>query len=523
MATSMRSTWEAWWHLNRHRFLDYVERRRRHRNAERSGPGSHFYGVPGKGNRRDAHDQKARESRDAILDALLVAARNPDARIAASALIAVGRSGEARAAPVLHHLSKHERGYLAVREAALLALGMLGTGGDGVRMALEAVVRDGRRSASERARAALGLGLFGHVGAVPRLMAMTRVKEARVDVAAMSLLGLGLLGDEIVVPDLAAGLSGRFEDASLRACAAAALAKLGSRAALPALLRALGDRDREVRRQVVLSLGAIARPDDDAVVRRLLILTSSERDSVVRGYAAVSLGEMGVPEAAAALIKTYHKGDLVEASHAALGLGLLASRAEASLRERILPTLRTALSKRKNPEVRAALLIALGLARDQAAVPHIRKVLGGKGTKRLRSHAAVALGLLEAEEAVPDLRDALEEKGDHVFQREVALGLGLIGDRAAADSLVAVLRGDSSDYVRGSAALALGYLVPPERATPLVEALADEKAPDTTRILAAIALGLVLEDRDVPVLSRLEGHLNPGIRVAVLRQVLQVH
>jgi HEAT repeat protein len=356
-------------------------------------------------------------------------------------------------------------------------------------------------------------------------MARANVKEARFDVPACSLLGIGLLGDEIVVPDLAQALAGRARererDDELRAYTAASLGMIRSRAGMPALLKALGDKNVEVRRQSVLSLGALLGPDDAYALKTLAQVLASDRDPQVRAFAAISLGESGSPVIADALLYAYRKGSAVVVPYAALGLGLLARQTEdQALRERVLPYLRAQFLDKGNLDVRGALAISLGIAGDHDAAKHLLKVVKGGGAANLRGHAAVALGLIGNDDAMPPLREMLEKRGDPTLQREVALALALLGDREAVAILIRLVTTAKTEFVRGSAAVALGRLATPEAAKALREILEDERAPDTTRAFVAVALGLVMDRHDVPLLSRLGEHFNYRMAVEAVSEVL---
>jgi HEAT repeat protein len=519
-----RSGWESWWTLNRHRFLRFVARRDLRRRAERSGPASHFFGKAGAGNVVPDEDRGARRT---ILDALLVAARHEDRHISTSAVIALGKSGDHRAVQTLRDLGAPRTKLLDVRESALLALGLLGSGGREVRAELQTAVAGRGRKTSESAFAALGLGFLGDAGALPGLAKATRAGGGRRDVPALAVISLGLIGDEIVVPDLVRGLSGGRRtgkrDDVIRACAVAALGKLGSRAAIPALLRALADRDKDVRRQAVLSLGAASTANDANVVSGLLLLARRDRDSLTRGYAALTLGEIGAVTAKDVMLRMFERGDSTESPYATLGLSLLASSGgDGGLRDRILARLRQELDREKNPARRSAIAVGLGLAQDTSAIASLIGVLSREKLRSVRGHAAVSLGLLGARDALPVLRDALTERGDPGFRREVALGIGLMGDPESVRLLTRIMRTGSTEYDRGSAALALGCVATVRTAGPLVETLRDTSAADTTRALAAASLGLVLESGQVPVLTRLGDRLNPHIAVATLTRALGI-
>jgi len=138
----------------------------------------------------------------------------------------------------------------------------------------------------------------------------------------------------------------------------------------------------------------------------------------------------------------------------------------------------------------------------------------------LRAHAALGLGLIGADDAIPELRAALELRASTGLQREAALALSLLGDRKAAKILTEIVKEGSTEYVRGSAAVALGRLATPRTAEELRDYLADEDNPDTTRAFVAVALGLVMDRRPFPVLTRVWEHYNHRMAVAAMAEVL---
>jgi HEAT repeat protein len=514
--------WIFWWTLNRERILNLralQASRLRSRTAKTS---PHFMGESGG---RNARNEAGGDGRAQIITALLAAAEDSNADVATGAIIALGKAGDPAAIPPLMKLVGKNSADASIPESAVLALGMIGESSLGVRTFLIEVASDRQQRVRTRAFAALGLGFLSDPGAIPALMTEYHGRHRSNDVPASALVALGLLGDEIIVPDLSAALSGRLNhretDDQRRAFIATALGMIRSRAALPALDRALMDREVEVRRQAVLSIGALARPDDAQVVGHLLKLLGGERDSQTRAFAAVSLGEIGAPGAADALLYAYRKGDALVVPYAALGLALLARNSPADgLAERIVPFLRAELLERKNSDLRGALALATGIAGDREAVPALRKILTREGNPTLRGHAAMALGLIGAEEAIEDLRKALTDRADPDAQREIALALGLLGDREAAAILISLVKNGRSEYVRGSAAMAIGRLADPTIARQLVEVLSDKSSPATTRAFVAVALGFSLDRHDVPLLSRIGEHLNHRMVVAAVAEVL---
>jgi HEAT repeat protein len=501
------SHWTYWWNLNREPLLDLRGLGRKRLAAQTDEAGPHFLGrrTGGKGT-----DPAVDAARVKIVETLRQAARDRSEDVATGAIIALGKAGDADSAALLMELAKSRKAHGTVNESAALALGMIGDGSEEVRAFLAALAADDRAADRTRAFALLGLGYLGNPGAVPTLIFRSRARESRKDVPAAALLGLGLLGDEIVVPDLSRLLSGRpsarERDDVLRAHCAAALGMIRSRSALPAVVRALGDRDKEVRRQAALSLGALAKPEDAGAVKALLRLLGNDRDAQTRAFAAVSLGEIGATIAADSLLNAYRKGDSTVVPYAALGLAFLARNG--GMTEKIAPVLRGQLGSRGSNDLRGALAIALGILGDRPSVKPLIRVLEKRGDPALRAHVAIALGLIGSDEARPALRAAVAERSSPDLQREAAIALGLLGDREAADILETLVRSGRTEYVRGSAALALGRLATPQKASALREYLADDGNPATTRAFVAVALGLVLDRADVPMLSRVGEHFN---------------
>jgi HEAT repeat protein len=507
--------------MNRERILELRKLQTERIKKRTTGRGPHFFGKAGAAN----SEEESSKAFEAIFETLLDAARDENDDVATGAIIALGKAGDERAIPTLMELANDPRADQTVHESAAIALGMIGKRGPEVRTFLSKIVADRRRPTRTRSFAALGLGFLGDVGAIPTLMARASVRESRYDVAACSLLGIGLLADEIVIPDLSRSVAGkageRQRENVLRAYGAAGLGMLRSRAAMPALHRALGDKNVEVRRQAVLSLGALARTGDDFTLKTLAQVLGSDRDDQVRAFAAISLGESGAAITGDALRYAYRKGSAVVVPFAALSMGLLARNTEdPAARERILPFLRAQFKERGNLTVRGALAISLGIAGDREAVKPLLKVVTSGGSPDLRGHAAVALGLIGSEEALLPLRDMLKKRGNPTLQREVALALGLLGDREAERILTRLVLTAKTEFVRGSAAVALGRLASHTTAEVLRATLADESVPDTTRAFVAVALGLVVDRHEVPLLSRLGEHFNYRMSVEAVSEVL---
>ncbi len=518
------SSWTSTWRLNREALLDLrglQEERLKARTPEAS---PHFFGEPG--GRPSSKEEGQSKVWNELVDTLLKAARDKSRDVATGAVIALGKSGDQRARPLLIELVEDDNAHPTVNESAALAIGMIG-GGLEERRFLEGVMKDERHRTRTRAFAALGLGFLGDVGALPALMAQAKRKEASRDVPTCAILAMGLLGEEMIVPDLARRLAGarglREKDDLLRGWYSASIAKIASPSGLPAVLKSFSDDYVEVRRQAAFSAPALAGAGKAEVVKALISAARNDRDNGVKAFAVLALGQMETPLAFAELNRAYVKGTPIVKPYAAMAMGFLARQlVDPEQRLVVLKLLRKEFHFANALEVRGALAIGLGIAGDAESVPALLKVLTGKGAPDPKAHVAIALGLIGDDAARPALRKVLTDRSDPMLQREAALALGLLGDRGAEKILLKLVKEGSSEYVRGSAAVALGRLASVETAGILKDIVDDESGPATTRAFACVALGLVMDRRAEPILARISHHLNHSMAVEAVLEALTI-
>ena len=207
----------------------------------------------------------------------------------------------------------------------------------------------------------------------------------------------------------------------------------------------LSSSDVEQRREAVVHLGAMARPDSS----RVAALALNDAAVIVRATAARAVLSLPANEAVAALLPLLRDKDEFVRRETAYALGQTRSRAA-------VEALATALARDKEAGVRGAAAVALGQIGDESAVPVLTEAIGRRIARSgflnritfrkteenefVRRASAVALGQIKSRAAVPALISALqnERAGDDV-RREAARALGLIGDPAAISSLTAVL------------------------------------------------------------------------------------
>lgn len=214
----------------------------------------------------------------------------------------------------------------------------------------------------------------------------------------------------------------------------------------------LGSSDAEERRDAVLRLGAIARPESARVAATAL----PDASAMVRATAARAVLSLPPEEAAALLLPLLNDRDEFVRREAAYALGQTRRRAA-------VPALVGALERDKSPSVRGAAAVSLGIIGDPAATgalaqAMVRRVPRSGFFNRLarrreaenefvRRAAARSLGEIGSRDAVQPLTDALlnDRAGDDV-RREAARSLGLIGDPAAIPALQRAARDARDPY-----------------------------------------------------------------------------
>jgi HEAT repeat protein len=231
------------------------------------------------------------------------------------------------------------------------------------------------------------------------------------------------------------------------------------------------DSPRE-RWESAAALGRNPGRSDAALVALTEALTDAEE--FVRWQAAEALAAQDAGRVFPMLADLLNNTHPLKRAGAATALGRLGSEA-ATL------TLERRLREETDPEVRAAIVAALGEAGDPNLAPALEPLL---------------------EDADPDLR------------RAVATALGRLGNPAAATALAQALAQPSQPLlVRRAIAAALVRTAHPDAQEPLVAALAD--ADPQVRAYAARALGLAGSEPAYDALRVLEGDESPVLHGTV--------
>lgn len=236
----------------------------------------------------------AADAEDVAALTIALGARNPGVRRAAA--IALGRSRAELALPVLFtaYELEHEQ---SVRGALLLAIG--DHGGAGSLHFLQKEVLGAPRAL--RVLAAIGIGMWAHEreddDETPRLLD-AMLADHNHDHTGGYLLALGLTGDARARTELLRALSAA-STSSARGAAANALGLLGDPTAIePLAVAADGDSCPWVRSECMRALGRLGHDAADELGEFL----RNEPNPEVRRAAALALGDLGSPTAAAALV-----------------------------------------------------------------------------------------------------------------------------------------------------------------------------------------------------------------------------
>ncbi|MBL8860424.1 MAG: hypothetical protein JNK02_00285 [Planctomycetes bacterium] len=555
------AVWEAWWALNRDRFL-----------AVRAAVYAPDAAAPREGTGLARRRPDPRYVVDRVIPALVATLdHETDPALLSEALLALARADRGRGADDASSARVHERlvaalgaSQLAVAEQAVMALGAHGsTRALPLLAALVADAPEGRAALRRdsvptrtRALAALALGLAAGGGRLDaqRFAAHALTSEidtpgrAPLELAAACASALGLLDLESGVVDdglppssssaaLARHLAAIADDSrreqTVRAHAAASAGRVGARAGEVGRGRLIlwaagvardGARPTPVRQGAAIALGLLGRPEDgdaDRLARATLAELARDTDRLVRGLALLARAEIGAraradrEKSAALEVQSGLLRELSEAraghlGFAALALGVLGHESALVAAADANRALEDGWSRARTTSNSAAFGLALGLRSNAAAAPAILARFGREGDPAARASLALGLGLSGAPSALPPLRAASAGENHPVVVRDASIGRALLGDATACEELAALLVTTRSLLVADYAADALSAMGDARALEPLVGLARDRQAPTARRSRAVRALGAAADASLLPWNEPLRAHANFG-------------
>jgi HEAT repeat protein len=441
---------------------------------------------------------------------------SPDASARRSAAFALGKLGanaDAELGKLLDRVSKDPDA--GVRAAAAAAVGDIALdlkAGAGLAMrdnnALPRLTQALKNDADARVRrgAVYAIGAFGTTAAPALADIRNALKDQSPAVRQNAAWALGRLGKDVprdAVEDLATAL--RDQAPLVRRDAATALGDIGLPAAKPGvvpLIELIGTEhqagssgDQVVLRTALEKLVNLVGPEHQSrsgVIKPLLLdedpVTKQKQDPDTQRLAALVLGNMGGPDAKAALAvlcRVLRKDEPRNEETAAAILGNLGKDAADAVGD-----LADALDAKRTPGTRRNAALALGKIGPDAAraVPNLVGILKDRGPNNaeLRKYAAEALMQINYpanREAMPELIKVLRDRSDDLQVRLRCLwALRMVKpltEHGAQDALVEALDepGEMNKIIRYEAARSLAILLqtdaPLKAIGPLLQMLED--------------------------------------------------
>jgi hypothetical protein len=286
----------------------------------------------------------------------------------------------------------------------------------------------------------------------------------------------------------------------------------------------LSHEPREVQDAAVIALGQIGRsgsePLDQEIrgqLERVAFRSSANRST--RFLATIALAEAsarrgagespyaGIESTRRVLLRNLQRSRGETLSWTALALGVLEEGAR-TRGDVASPdsgkALRHLLEKSRSTEIGGALVIALGMMRDQEAVELLQARMLETGDAYLRAYCALALGMIGSPVAIGQVRRVLTAGTEHPpVVENAAIGLALLGDQEAGRQLFAILERSSNPKVQASVASATGWIRDPRTLTDLCRMLEDVRRTDAARAWTAVAIGRICDDDRWPWVGRL--------------------
>lgn len=410
-----------------------------------------------------------------------------------------------------------------------------------------------------RLHAALGLSLLAR-GPLPQpvrnSVALELLRAATdpgnpEDLRVACLVGLGAVpvaDASAFAPPLLRILADPRQPVAVRALCSAALSKLTLSARDPAAseavvrgLLAMTDEvtgEERIEASIFLALGRLAARcgsfERELVVDACLAVVEGSGPAFLIGAALLALSEaaseaeVGDPvrqRAEDALVHFVSRGYHSIRPWAALALGRMAMlRFEAGgggMEEELAGLLFRRIPREADPEVKGAIVLALGMGRAPGAAPAIGRLMVKRLDPTLRGHCALALALLgnaaEAEE-MHQVARSYHFRPTYRIHLPLSLAGASLGCPQLGEQLLRYMEG--GDFRRdwrkwAAAAQALGMLRTPSSVPRLLEALAGESVRSPVpRAYAAGALGLILGGRGeawaVPLLDGVDHRVLPS-------------
>ncbi len=299
--------------------------------------------------------------------------------------------------------------------------------------------------AAKRAKAATLAGVMDDVRMIPLLLSAAKDRDPGVSKNALTSLDeLGWSVALLVEPDTALNLAAKvIAKGAMFARRGVARGGLwaGGEKALPLIEKALDDKDSIVRSFAAESLGKVGGEKALAVLGKAL----EHKCAYVRASAGEALAQLGDEKALPLLEKALTIRRASTRKSAAQALGNVGGKKARALLKKVLDG--------EDAAARSGALLALGRADGRKALALLGKAMKDKDAD-IRASAAEALGSVGGERALALLEKSLNDREPNV-REATARALLEAGGKRASDALLARLRRETDGDVRAAIILAV--------------------------------------------------------------------
>ncbi len=275
---------------------------------------------------------------------------------------------------------------------------------------------------------------------------------------------------------------------------------------------------REVVQGCVIALGLLGDSDGDSVdkeIRKALLnIEKHVADPLARRLAAISMAQVasrpgigadsnsGRVDIEKALIRGM-SGSTLERPWFALAIGVLGHSDSDNRRApsaQLCEALLERLGKAQSPPEIGALAVAVGMVGLEDAQPLLRAKLDELSVDEARGYLVLAMGLIGRRESIAHVQTIVSSSRYRpTLLRQSAVSLGLMGDKRLVPDLVRMMGEANGLATQAATASALGFIGDSRSIDPLLQMLtSSELYTDTARGFAAVSLGLVADDSELP-------------------------
>ncbi|MFH1228515.1 MAG: HEAT repeat domain-containing protein [Planctomycetota bacterium] len=517
-STGVAEPWEVWWTLNREKFLNFKQ------------PIEWVSIKKTEGGTTSVVKSPVYEE---LLTVLKTALAEKDFTVVWNAALALGRSGDPAVLESLQTAFKEAKQIL-VKDYSILAMGWLGD--NAAIETLKPVATDKAEQEVVRSHAVAALGYLKDPAVYGILKDISGDKENNkfADLQAAVAIAMGLTRDDSAVAALAALLNGSEKiSPKIRGYAALGLGRIANEEAFKELKKALNDRDKEVRISVAMALGMVnvgpaGSANEPKKIQEELINLLKDKESIIRGLAAISLAQIAVRNkevmdmkaVVSALPKALKETRTAEGDGlVVLAMGILGDDSYKVEFKNIME------DRKKRQFLKAAVVVASGIMKDNSQAPALIAMLKKQPNDPIMSpYIILALGMMGDEKAVEAIQSVWANVDKNVMSSaytNMAVALSMLGKRSEIVAQLVQHTKGANETLKQYAFHTLGMLCDKESAKAFVDGYNNEKS-DTNKVYIVTGIGLMLEKTSFPLIVEWTGNNNPEIATLIIDHLLPV-